>query len=160
MFCSCIFMSWCSAESLDTLTITKFLFMSVWISFFVNVTKDIALGRGNWENVPTRLACRQAHGVFLVLFVWLIDSRLIWSSPQWEVPLLDWQSWALFRKQAEQATGRKPVSNTPPWLRPQLLPPGAYPAWVPGLNSFSDGLLPETMSHLSAIIQVCAVCVS
>jgi hypothetical protein len=29
------------------------------------------------------------------------------------------------RKQAEQATGRKPESSVPPWALHQLLPPGS-----------------------------------
>ena len=41
------------------------------------------------------------------------------------------------RKMAEQSTRSKPVSSTPPWPLPQLLPPGSCLFWVPALASLN-----------------------
>lgn len=40
------------------------------------------------------------------------------------------------RKQAEQAMGSNPVSSTPLWPLPELLPPGFYPASLAVLTDF------------------------
>ena len=45
------------------------------------------------------------------------------------------------RKQIEQAKGSKPVSSTPPWPLPQLLPPGSHHFevlfWVPSRMEYT-----------------------
>lgn len=51
------------------------------------------------------------------------------------------------RKQAKQAKNNKPVSSTTPWPLYQLLHPGSCLAWLPVLNSLSDGLLYGSISQ-------------
>lgn len=63
------------------------------------------------------------------------------------------------KEQAEQATGRKPVSHTPPWSLHQLLPPSSRPVWIPVSSSFDGQLQGRSIGLINPFFKfLCSWC--